>query len=214
MEFFIANTTYKENFIAYKGAHIDYSQFGKSVIIGESSYILQSLFEDGVQINRRNLIDNAHIGRYTYTGQNTVIKRARIGPFCSISWNVSIGGAEHEYKRMTTHPFPLMTSFGFVQTAESYPTSELPLEIGADVWIGAGASILRGVKIGDGAIVGTNAVVTHDILPYAIAAGVPAKIIKFRFSQQKVEELSTLRWWEWPDEKIKQNIHLFQRNVE
>ena len=79
--------------------------------------------------------------------------------------------------------------------------------IGNDVWIGYEAVIMAGVTIGDGAIIGTRAVVTKDVPPYAIVGGVPAKPIRKRFSEDTIKMLMELRWWDWPEEKIAQNIH-------
>lgn len=82
--------------------------------------------------------------------------------------------------------------------------------IGSDVWIGYEAVILSGVKIGDGAIIGARAVVTRDVEPYAIVGGVPARLIRKRFSDDTIDTLMKLRWWDWPHERIKRNIAAIQ----
>lgn len=82
------------------------------------------------------------------------------------------------------------------------------MEIGNDVWIGYGATILSGVRIGDGAIVGANAVVTKDVPPYAIVAGNPAHVIRMRFSPQIISDLLQIQWWNWPFDKIRKNMPL------
>lgn len=82
--------------------------------------------------------------------------------------------------------------------------------IGNDVWIGYDAIIMPGVKIGDGAIIGTRAVVTKDIPPYTIVGGVPAKPIRKRFDDKTIEKLLSIKWWNWDKEKIKQNIQSIQ----
>lgn len=86
-----------------------------------------------------------------------------------------------------------------------------PVEIGNDVWIGWNAVIMPGVTIGDGAIVAAGAVVTHDVPCYAIVGGVPAKVIKKRFSDEIIKQLMKIKWWNWPDEKIKENLELFYK---
>ena len=80
------------------------------------------------------------------------------------------------------------------------------LIIGNDVWIGANVTILGGLKIGDGAVIGANAVVTRDIPPYAVVAGVPAKIIRYRFNKKIRNKLLQIKWWNWPKSKILKNI--------
>ena len=82
--------------------------------------------------------------------------------------------------------------------------------IGNDVWIGYEAVILAGVTIGDGAVIGSRAVVTKDVPPYTIVGGVPAKTIRRRFDEDTVEELLGLRWWDWPEEVIRENIAAIQ----
>jgi len=88
-----------------------------------------------------------------------------------------------------------------------------PVEIKNDVWIGANAVILSGVTVGNGAVIAAGAVVTKDVPDYAIVGGVPAKIIKYRFAQEEIEILNQIKWWDWPDEKLKENRHLL-RNKE
>lgn len=87
--------------------------------------------------------------------------------------------------------------------------------IGNDVWIGYDAIIMPGVKIGDGAIIGTRAIVTNDVPPYTIVGGIPAKVIKKRFSDDIILKLLKIKWWDWPNEKIKANIkHIQSGNID
>lgn len=88
------------------------------------------------------------------------------------------------------------------------------VKIGNDVWIGARAVILSAVTIGDGAIVGANAVVTKDIPPYAIAVGVPAKVIRYRCSEEQAQKLQQIAWWDWPEEKITENLDCFYGGID
>ena len=85
----------------------------------------------------------------------------------------------------------------------------MKVEIGHDVWIGTNVTILPSVKIGNGAIIAAGAVVTKDIPDYAIVGGVPAKVLKYRFSDDEIKRLNQSKWWEWPDEKIKRHINKF-----
>ena len=91
-----------------------------------------------------------------------------------------------------------------------YPVNKDKLKIGNDVWIGYEASILAGVTIGDGAIIGTRAVVTKDVPSYTIVGGVPAKPIRKRFDEETIQKLKEIRWWDWEEERIKKNIQAIQ----
>ena len=113
------------------------------------------------------------------------------------------GGGEHNYlsASMLTHDkfYQLITS------ARPEPNTSVRIKVGNDVWIGQGVTILKknGISIGDGAVLGSGAVVTKDIPPYAIAVGVPARVIKYRFRPEVIEELLNIKWWDWPMEIIK-----------
>jgi acetyltransferase-like isoleucine patch superfamily enzyme len=130
----------------------------------------------------------------------------KVGAYCSIAPNVSIGDGEHPVTWMSSHPFQYgKSSFNNWDGAKDF-TGELRLPlsiskrmpvIGNDVWIGANAVILRGVTIGDGAVVAAGAVVNKDVPAYAIVGGVPAKVIKYRFDQEIIAQLLELKWWEY-----------------
>jgi acetyltransferase-like isoleucine patch superfamily enzyme len=99
--------------------------------------------------------------------------------------------------------FPFRIRFAMPGAYEDgQPTTRGDIEVGNDVWIGYGATILSGVRIGDGAIVGANATVTHNVAPYAIVAGNPATEIKRRFADDQIARLLELEWWNWPLEVI------------
>ena len=131
---------------------------------------------DNGQINRRNFLIDTNIGDYTYTGSNTTLKHVDTGKFCSISWNVSCGGAMHDYESIYTSPFHQLKQFGFVDENESVPHKRVI--IGNDVWIGMNTCILSGVRVGNGVVIGSGSVVTKDVPDYAIVAGNPARLIR------------------------------------
>lgn len=178
--------------------------------IGDDSDIVNSTMSEKSELGRRNVIRDSVIGRGSYTGTNTIIKNTTIGKYCSISWNVSIGGGNHNYKSTSMY-----TDYWYKRTfgieVEPIPTAPIRTVIGNDVWIGAGVIINNGVKIGDGSVIGAGAVVTKDIPSYSIVAGVPAIIIKKRFDDDRIKMLLNLRWWDWPEEKIIRHIE-FLRN--
>jgi acetyltransferase-like isoleucine patch superfamily enzyme len=153
--------------------------------------------------------DRYTVGDHTYGdprvlswGEGTSLT---IGKYCSISKNVIIFlGSEHRIDWISTYPFPF-----FWKEAEEipgHPSTKGNVSIGNDVWIGYGVTILSGVHIGDGAVIGAGSVVAKDIPPYAIAAGNPCHIVKYRFGEETIKKLLEIRWWDWPDHKIRENI--------
>lgn len=202
--------------VTYKDVTLTNIVAASMVTIGDFTKIIDSKLLCSVRIERNNGIYSSTIGRYSYTGKNTIILHAIIGSFCSISWNVTIGGGNHDYARVCQHSLLYDAQSGIRPDGveESYDRFSKPLVIGNDVWIAAGAVIMRGVTIGDGAVIAANAVVTKDVPPYAIVAGSPAKIIKYRFTEDIIELLTQLRWWEWPIKKIKQHYSLLSEQPE
>lgn len=134
-----------------------------------------------------------------------------IGKFCSIACGAKFifNGANHTLSSFSTYPFPIFfEEWGLdMKNVAAAWDNKGDIVIGNDVWIGYEAVIMAGVTIGDGAIIGTRAVVTKDVPPYTIVGGVPAKPIRKRFSEDIIGMLMELQWWDWPEEKIAQNIH-------
>ncbi len=136
-----------------------------------------------------------------------------IGSFCSIAKNVSITGLNHPYTYITTSPVAYHPSRGFVEQEElpkDFYKKNRKVIIGNDVWIGDNVTILPSVKIGDGVIIGAGSVVTKDIPDYSIVVGVPARVIKYRFSKSEIDKLGKIKWWEWSDDILYKNIKLFK----
>ncbi len=139
-------------------------------------------------------------------------ERLVIGKFCSIACGAKFlfNASNHALGSLSTYPFPIFFEEWGLNTDTASIASAWDnngdIIIGNDVWIGYEAVILAGVTIGDGAIIGTRALVTKDVPPYTIAGGVPAKPIRKRFYDDTIEKLLGLRWWDWPEEKIKRNI--------
>lgn len=144
------------------------------------------------------VIVNSRIGDYSYVGGNSRVQYAEIGKFCSIGPEVHIGLGKHPLNLKSTYP-------GFYAKDSSYygliPEYTCPIQeyeavcIGHDVWIGCRAMILDGVTIGHGAVIAAGAVVSKDVPPYAIVGGVPAKIIKYRFTLEQIQEMLDSEWW-------------------
>jgi acetyltransferase-like isoleucine patch superfamily enzyme len=172
--------------------------------------------ENNVTIEYGSHVQSDRIGRYTYINKYCLIDRnaKSIGRFCSIAYNVKIGLGNHPTDWVSTHPFAYEKKYGFVKQSISFEDKvDQPCIIGNDVWIGANAIVLAGVKVGDGAIIGANSVVTKDVEPYSIVIGNPAKHHRFRFEEDIREKLLEMKWWEWEDDKIRSRIKNF-RNIE
>ena len=134
-----------------------------------------------------------------------------IGKFCSIACGVKFifTSANHTLKSLSTYPFPLFwEEYGFAQkdVVQAWDNKG-DIIIGNDVWIGYEAIIMSGVHIGDGAIIGTRAVVTKDVEPYTIVGGVPAHFIKKRFDDETIKKLQAICWWDWDKEKLRDKIN-------
>lgn len=139
------------------------------------------------------------IGKFTYYGHGTFVgnNETVIGKYTSIADNVAIGPGEHPLDKLSTSPyFYVLPGLKKIEKPRTYCPA---CEIGNDVWVGENAFIRAGVKIGDGAVIGACSCVLHDVPPYAVFGGVPARIIKYRFSKEIIEKLVKLKWWNLPD---------------
>ena len=143
-----------------------------------------------------------------------------IGDYCSIGPDViiipemgHIPLPEFMDKRVSTFPLTKLNNDIF-KAKYLLPTKKNFVNIGSDVWIGARAIILPAVTVGDGAIIGAGAVVAHDVPPYSIVGGVPAEIIKYRYSDGQIQSLLRIAWWKWSDKKIRDNIDYFYDSVD
>ncbi len=155
--------------------------------------------------------NNYTIGNYTY-GLPKVYDwddgtKLTIGKYCSIAENVTILlGGNHRADWVTTYPFPAIADFPDAKEISGHPASKGDVVIGNDVWIAYGCIILSGVTISDGAIIAAGAVVTKDVSAYSIVAGNPAREVKKRFDQKQIDRLLEISWWNWSEQKVKENF--------
>ncbi|MCI5057529.1 MAG: CatB-related O-acetyltransferase [Flavobacteriales bacterium] len=169
--------------------------------------------ENNVTIAYGCHVNSPKIGKYTFLNKNTIVDANvdEIGRFCSIAYNVKIGLGNHPINWVSTHPFAYAKKYGFVEKDREFEDEvKKQCNIGHDVWIGANSTILAGVQVGHGAIIGANALVNQDVPPYAIVVGSPAKILRYRFDEETIGKLLKLEWWNWPEEKIRSKIDLFK----
>jgi len=147
-------------------------------------------------IETHSKIDSlTRIGDFSYIGYNCSITKANIGRYVSIANNVAIGQGEHLLNEISTNSIFYDNAFEILTKRD--------VNISDDVWLGVNSIILRGVTIGRGAIIGAGAVVTKDIPAYAISVGVPAKIIKFRFTNEQILKIEESKWWMHPPKEAK-----------
>lgn len=149
------------------------------------------------------------IGDFTY-GRPTVLqwnegKTFRCGKYCSIAAGVTIFiGGNHRTDWVSTYPFSaLVPIWPEAAGIEGHPQSNGDVVLGNDVWLGAQCTIMSGRTIGNGAVVAAFAVVTKDVPPYAIVGGNPAKVIRYRFTEQQIARLNRLCWWDWPESVVR-----------
>ncbi len=168
-------------------------------------------FEDNIHIDRLSILHNCSIGKYTYITTNCEISNCTIGRFCSIAGGVKIGLGKHPISYVSTSPvfYSHNNKFGIKWNEDDKVVESEHTFIGNDVWVGTNAIIVGGVTIGDGAIIAAGAVVTKNVPPFAVVAGVPAKIIKYRFDQETIENLLEIKWCNWSDEILKENANRF-----
>lgn len=162
--------------------------------------------EEGVRFERVSFhCKDLEIGAYSYMHSGELYMVSKIGRYCSIAERVLIGvdPVGHPLDWLSTHPFQFTKKYFLTEAPLLYESEWADVEIGNDVWIGQEAVIMKGVKIGNGAIIGARSIVTRDIPDYAIAVGMPAKVIKHRFPEQTIQSLKKYPWWELSVEKLK-----------
>ena len=180
---------------------------------------LNSKFGGFNKIHSNCNIVNTSIGSASYLGPNCYLPNVEIGNFCSISSNVKVLPYTHPTKDfISTHPcfFSDLNQAGFSFVHKSiFPEilftddKKKFLIIGSDVWIGEDVKIIGGLRVGDGAIIAAGSIVTRDVPPFAIIGGIPAKVVRYRFSDEQIKLLLELKWWQRDFEWLKKNADYF-----
>jgi len=180
-------------------------KYPKAYVSFNANVSLDTTLGKGTKILPQTVVANCQISRFTYIGGNCNIERTEVGPFTSVGPHVLCGLASHPVHYVSTYPgFYTNQTGGATWFGAAIPYNDRKrVVIGADVWVGARAIILGGVQIGHGAVIGAGAVITKDVPAYAIVAGVPAKILRYRFEEPIIRKLLAARWWEAPEDVLR-----------
>ncbi|MBO5016699.1 MAG: CatB-related O-acetyltransferase [Bacteroidaceae bacterium] len=198
-------------------------KYRKQVRLSLTSRSISTEYEGYNAVFSHAVVKNCKIGMGTYVGEHSSLNSVRIGRFCSIAGNVHTVLGNHPVAFGTTHPafyYDTTGQLGYTFHSDKEPLFDsiykfpdgedrYQIVIGNDVWIGSHVKIMGGVNIGDGAVIAAGAVVTKDVEPYSIVGGVPAKLIRKRFSDDQINFLLDLRWWAKPFDDIRANYRKY-----
>jgi len=186
--------------------------------VDESVKLINIYLGKYTEIARDCTLENVFMGDYSYCCEHSIMQNVKVGKFVNIAAMARIGATQHPIERASLHHFTYRRKkygFGLEDDIEFFTAREKNrVIIGNDVWIGHGVTIMAGVKIGDGVVIGSGSVVTKDIEAYTVVAGVPTKKIKDRFPKEIELKLQEIKWWDWPHEKIKENLNDFLLNID
>ena len=191
----------------------------------QTIYLKNAITRDNIQVGDYTIYNDFYNDPRDFEKNNVLYQypinndKLVIGKFCSIACKAKflMTSGNHTMKSLSTYTFPIFyEEWGLdVSHITDAWDNKGDIVIGNDVWIGYDAIIMSGVKVGDGAIIGTRAIVTNDVPPYTIVGGIPAKVIKKRFSDDIVLKLLKIKWWDWSVEKIQANIkHIQSGNID
>jgi hypothetical protein len=182
---------------------------GKKPVFHENVFVHESSFGAFTEIGANSSIVECVVGDYSYTAGDNQIIYSEVGKFSNIASHVRINPGNHPIERVTLHHITYRRSwYGLGEDDADFFQwrRDHRCVIGHDTWLGHNVTIMPGVTIGNGAVVGSGAVVTHDVPPYMIVVGVPARILRPRFPEKIADQLQHIAWWDWPHETIAERI--------
>lgn len=190
------------------------TKLSQTPLVHETASVEDSRLGRYTEVGERSRISEATLDDYSYVTQDCVIWCADIGKFANIAAAVRINAPNHPTWRATLHHFTYRANdyWPDAGTEEAFFDwrREGRVRIGHDVWIGHGATVLPGVTVGDGAVIGAGAVVSRDVAPYTIVGGVPAKLIRERFSPDIAAGMQKLAWWDWDHDRLRRALEDFR----
>ena len=188
-------------------------RLGRQIQIPSNCEIVNCEFGEYVEIGGQSYMENVVMGDYSYSCDFCIFQNAVIGKFANIAAMVRIGPTAHPMDRAALHHFTYRRAkYGFAEEDDHEFFERRKAKsayIGRDTWIGHGAIIMPGVKIGDGSVIGAGAVVTKDVPDYSVYAGCPARRIRRRFDEATASRLKEIAWWDWDRDTLKKRLNDF-----
>ena len=186
---------------------------GEAPSIHPTAQVRDSRFGLWCEVGARTRVAESRFGHYAYVANDSDIMGAEIGPFCSIAAQVRMNPGNHPLDRVALNHFTYRSAaygLGEDDSALFDWRRSSPVTLGPDVWVGHGAVILPGVTVGTGAAIGAGAVVSKNVPDFAVAVGVPAAVLRFRFPPGIVAALQRIAWWNWPHERLGEAMQDFR----
>ena len=191
------------------------TRLAETPLVHPTATVRDSALGRYVEIGERCVVAETHVGDYSYLMQDCETWAARIGKFVNVASHVRINATNHPSWRATLHHFTYRADDYWPDADREEDffdwRRENAVTVGHDVWIGHGATILAGVTVGNGAVIGAGAVATHDVAPYMIVVGVPARPLRPRFAEGIGARMDALAWWDWPHATLRAALDDFRR---
>jgi len=196
-----------------KRSRILNSEIGSHCHISRHAKLKKTHLCEAIRIGPHTKLESVSVGRYSYISGHAELNNVEIGSFCSIGSSLMNHLGNHPSRTfVSTSPVFYMPNAPVPSFSEkeTFPSYGGKVKIGNDVWIGQEVLLMDGVTIGNGAIVAARSVVSRDVPPYAIVGGVPARLIRYRFDEETIQQLESFQWWDKEIEWIKSNVDAFQ----